>query len=202
MMRQSLHSVPAFMLMLFLTGCDYEIESGSYEGLTIGSTKEQVIEALRGKQVADVLPGVEKSLSARQSNDSDFEELMGQDGICVNTDRGTLPFGFSADDLLSYYARIDVVGQIFPKFRVGTSRKEFSAAVGELLDTTSDVTAFNCVPDVGWVKISAESANPDQVLSRFDVWSYWEPDEYSRADLRFSDGVLSHITYYWRPFEE
>lgn len=185
---------------LWLSACDYEIDEGTYADVRIGSTKQEVVETLRSKGVPNVLMKVDNSMRATKDDIAQLPEILKQDGICLNTQKGTFSFGFAADSTLSYLSRASETAEAFPEVRIGMSRDEFSRVAQGATEAGSII--FNCLAGVDWVKISGGISNVLETLSRFNKWAYWEPNSYSHADLIFADGKLERIVYYWRLFEE
>lgn len=188
----------ALLWLLLISGCDSSVSSGELNGLKIGSTKEQVAEALASQGVSRIepLPDIEVSVSSQ--NPEDVTKLNESQGICISDNKGySLNFkAINGSPEIHYSSNsADPDRQGIEK---SSSTNETKKIVREIITSNEAVTAYSCALEARKVTTASIDLNAMERYSRF---MYYNPGSYSTTTLNFKNGKLEEIEYHWRPFE-
>lgn len=189
------------LAMQMLVGCGRVVTTGSFKGLSIGMTKEEVAEELVKHEVYSIVPHLDRKIVVFR--DSDIGMLSSIDdvsGICVNDNVGfnlQIKFGSSDKPNVKY---ISIPARfVAEEVNALESRNDVLMFIAKLMRRQINIVAANCILDKK--SISLTNGYFMNSLGKYDSWFYYVPDSYSTCVLRFSNGVLSKIEYKWRPFE-
>jgi hypothetical protein len=188
-----------FLLVIFLCGCDFNIEEGDFNTLRIGMSKSEVNKALLNEQVTYIEPRVDEFIQITSESIGKLEQFKNTEGICI-TDNSGFDFHIVFDENnmshaidLSYNVDLSELG-----FKLPLPRKDTLVRIKNILNSRKHVVAFNCILDVK--DMSLNDINISN-LERINTWMYRIPNTHSAATMHFSNGKLVKIIYHWQPFE-
>lgn len=189
-------------LVLFAEGCERTIEEGTFNFLTIGDSKEEVIEKVSKEGISHIIPTLENQISIGWDQRSSIGEFKECPGVVISGEKGlaiTIAFaGDALSEIRSSVAARDYAGRYF---RVGISRSETFEIALEVFLRDMGWRMSTYLPTSRWVRLRDLGKEDRDYLLRFDAWGFHGLAEYSRYYVIFKNGRLAKVKYLWSPLE-
>lgn len=188
---------PILLITILLAGCDYSISSGDLNGLTIGSTIDQVFAELEKQGVKQIEPLPDSDKIVTQENIKDIEKLGMNQGVCISNSRGyDLKIKFSSLGPEVNYSSPQAESD--RKLLQGAkAREDIHDAIRKILDSNKKAVASNCIVP----SMKFNTASRDQGIKEYSRLTFHIPESYSTMTLYFNNETLQEAEYHWRPFE-
>ena len=167
-----------------------EIIEGSFGSLTIGESKDQVLNALRKMGATRVVPGLGDQVAVKRAED--LSKLQDAQGVIVGA--GDVTITFDGDDV----QRI-AVAPVFPEWNTllhgVRTRQEAFRALAQIVEESKGVEVRALAVDADNVWINRMTPESQALLDKYDHWSIAHDanDGYVHMDLDFTHGTLRRI---------
>jgi len=190
-----------FASLYLLVGCEKTIQSGEFQSLTIGDSKQQVLDALvKNKNVNNIRPAVGTRVKITYGKLQNVTDLIGDDGICLRGDRYNMKIylddGFVSDIYLSPVSGKNAYG-----LKKGSTQEEVLTVIKDVISQKRHYSAFNFVANSRWANLGYLSQKDRDFLYEYNAWVYHKNGEHSSTKLYFEKGMLNKILYKWSSFE-
>lgn len=190
---------------LIFAGCDWvprskTVTTGTYEGLQIGASKEEVVNWL---QAQGHPTGVTVHLvdPPRATSTDGLDSLAFATAIRATGRAFAVNLHFERDEVVRAIISPMLRDRFGSYFEVGTSREQAITGIAMLMDEYTDVVAWEVIPST--IKRTVPVGEPgsilDEKLAKFDLWEigYVRRDSFSVSVwFHFADGRLVKVEHF------
>lgn len=182
-------------------GCETVTTDGEYLGLTIGQSKEEVLEILKAKpNVSRVSLRPYKTLVIDKESIAEINHFLTAEAIDITGPFYNAQLEFDKDVVSALYLAPINKGVAFD-LALGQSKKKALSIITVLLLNCQKCRAHNFVPGQPHFDLDQLSKEQRSEILSYDSWAFSESDEFSHMELFFKQNTLERMEYLWSPIE-